>query len=264
MSCFCPPRSEFQPQETGYMFGSSDRPDNEEDMDEYQGHDLGDAVNAVIRRPHRQNNSGDADEAGAAAWRLKFWQRQQGAPATPTNAAVGGGNDGAGGAGGGRHIRSQTSFRHFWNRRKPDLEATLDAELAVLEDGGGGIEEGTGAHRRAATGAARAPRLPARPGRTAAPRRSPVRPSGVPADSSEGGVVDLGDLKGGKLKAAVRRAMAAQRREKEAAARRGRQKRREEQELGDFQGFIQVRDPALDKVCLEYGLTADLAESKYR
>lgn len=253
-------RSEFQPQETGYMFGSSDRPDNDEERDEYQGHDIGDAVNAVIRRPARRTTSGDADggDGGAAAWRLKFWQRQA-APATPTNAAAVAGNDSSGG----RHIRSQTSFRHFFNRQKKgdvDLE-DIDEQLAnELEDGV--ADDGAG-HRRAAASAARPPRLPPRAGRSAAPRPSPVRPQGVPADAP-GGVVDLGDVKGGKLKAAVKRAMAAQRREKEAAARRGRQKRRQEQELGEFQGFIQVRDPALDKVCFEYGLTADLAESKYR
>ena len=253
--------SEFQPQETGYMFGSSDRPENDEDRDEYQGHDIGDAVNAVIRRPHRQDHSGDADAGdGAAAWRLKFWQRQQNPPSTPTNA----GNDGGG------HLRRQTSFGRFYKRNKKsgvNLEATLDEQLAnELEEGVADDRRGAGAHRRAATSAAtsRPPRLPARGGRSAAPRKSPVRPAGVPADAADGGVVDLGDLKGGKLKAAVKRAMAAQRREKEAAARRGRQKKREAQELGEFQGFIQVRDPALDKVCLEYGLTADLAEAKYR
>lgn len=246
------------------MFGSSDRPDNDEDRDEYQGHDIGDAVTAVLRRPHRQANSGDADgDGGAAAWRLKFWQRQQGASATPTNDNAAPGTDS-----GGRHIRSQTSFRHFFNRNKKsgvDLEATLDAQLAneledgIADEGGGGV-----AHRRAATSAARPPRLPPRTGRAAPPRPSPVRPQGVPADAPDGGVVDLGDIKGGKLKAAVKRAMAAQRREKEAAARRGRQKQRREQQLGEFQGFIQVQDPALDKTCFEYGLTADLAEAKYR
>lgn len=252
------------------MFGSSDRPDNEEERNEYLGHDIGDAVNAVIKRPqrpHRQNDSGDAGDAGdagAAAWRLKFWQRQQGAPATPTNAAVGGGAEG-----GGRHIRSQTSFRHFFNRNKKsgvDLEATLDEQLANELEDGVADDRGSGAHRRAATSATRGvpPRLPQRAGRSAVPRRSPVRPQGVPADAPGEGVVDLGDLKGGKLKAAVQRAMAATRREKEAAARRGRQKKRQEQELGEFQGFIQVRDPALDKVCVEYGLTSEIAEAKYR
>lgn len=244
------------------MFGSSDRPDVNDEDDDFQGHDIGDAVNAVIRRPHRRPDSGGgagSADAGAAAWRLKFWQRQQGAPATPVDG-------GEGGEGGGGHLRAQTSFRHFFNRNKKsgvDLEATLDEQLAnELEDGSGG---GSAAHRRAATGGARAPRPPPRSGgRTAAHRKSPVRPAGVAADFSEGGVVDLADLKGGKLKAAVKRALVASRREKEAATRRGRQKRREEQQLGEFQGFIQVRDPALDKVCVEYGLTAELAEAKYR
>eukprot|EP00903_Cladosiphon_okamuranus_P007590 g7363.t1 len=245
--------SEFQPQETGYMFGSSDRPESDEDEAEHRSKDIGDVVNAVRRRPHRQDHSGDADGGDGAAWRLNnLWKRQQGTPAaTPTRADSGG-----------RRIRSQTSFRHFFNRaKKSDLEATLNEELEELEEGGGA---GAGTHRRAATSAERPPRLPPRTGRAAAHRPSPVRPQGVPADAPEGGIVDHADIKGGKFKAAVKRAMAAQRREKEAAARRGKQKRRQEQERGDFQGFIQVQDPALDKTCFEYGLTADLAEAKYR
>ncbi|CAM9689894.1 unnamed protein product, partial [Ectocarpus fasciculatus] len=249
--------SEFQPQETGYMFGSSDRPLNDEEADEFQGHDMGDAVNAVLK-PKRPRRTESGDEANAAS-RLKFWQRH--GAGTPTNAAAAAQD--AGGAGDGRHIRSQTSFRHFFNRNKKsgvDLEATLDQDLQQLEDGGTPV-----VHRRSATTAAGNNNQRAGTQRSAQRKgRSPVRPSGVPAGSAEAGVVDLGDIKGGKLKAAVKRAMAASRREKEAAARRGRQKRREEQELGDFQGFIQVKDPALDKSCVEYGLTADLAETKYR
>ncbi|CAM9905485.1 unnamed protein product, partial [Ectocarpus sp. 13 AM-2016] len=250
--------SEFQPQETGYMFGSSDRPLNDEEADEFQGHDIGDAVNAVLKpkRP-RRTESGDGGGGGGddAAWRLKFWQRH--ASGTPTNAAA---SQQAGG-GDGRHIRNQTSFRHFFNRnKKSDLEATLDQDLQELEDGGTPV-----VHRRSATTAAGNNNKRGGTERTAQRKgRSPVRPRGIAAGSAEAGVVDLGDIKGGKLKAAVKRALAASRREKEAAARRGRQKRREEQELGDFQGFIQVKDPALDKSCVEYGLTAELAETKYR
>ncbi|CBJ30457.1 1,3-beta-glucan synthase, family GT48 [Ectocarpus siliculosus] len=250
--------SEFQPQETGYMFGSSDRPLNDEEADEFQGHDIGDAVNAVLKpkRP-RRTESGDGGGGDDAAWRLKFWQRH--ASGTPTNAAAAAAQQAGGGDG--RHIRSQTSFRHFFNRnKKSDLEATLDQDLQQLEDGGTPV-----VHRRSATTAAGNNNQRAGAQRTAQRKgRSPVRPRGVAAGSAEAGVVDLGDIKGGKLKAAVKRALAASRREKEAAARRGRQKRREEQELGDFQGFIQVKDPALDKSCVEYGLTAELAETKYR
>lgn len=69
----------------------------------------------------------------------------------------------------------------------------------------------------------------------------------------------------GKFKAAVLRALAASRREQELEARRGK-KRRESAHAAmmEHQGFIQVKDPALDKVCVEYGLTAELAEAKYR
>lgn len=252
------------------MFGSNDGPDdNDEGAGEFQGHDIGDAVNAVLRpkaRPHQRRTESAADGDGGAAWRLKFWQRQHGGV---ENAVVNPISESGGAADGGRHIRSQTSFRHFFNRNKKsgvDLEATLDAELADLEGGGVGVGGGGGgaSHARAATTVTNSnsrpfPSLPARPG------RSPVRPQAFPAGSPDGSVVvDLGDVKGGKLKAAVKRAMAASRREKEAAARRGRQRQRQEQELGEFQGFIQVKDPALNKVCVEYGLTADLAETKYR
>lgn len=238
------------------MFGSSDRPLNDEEADEFQGHDMGDAVNAVLKpkRPRRTDSGGDDN----AAWRLKFWQRH--GAGTPTNAAVAAQQAGGGD---GRHIRSQTSFRHFFNRNKKsgvDLEATLDQDLQELEDGG----DTSVLHRRSATTAAGNNQRAGTQRSAQRKGRSPVRPSGVAAGSNEDGVVDLGDVEGGKLKAAVKRALAASRREKEAAARRGRQKRREEQELGDFQGFIQVKDPALDKSCVEYGLTAELAETKYR
>lgn len=240
------------------MFGSSDKPVDEEDGDEFQGHDIGDAVNAVIHRRPRRTESGDNEEAGQAGWRLRNWRRHAGAPSpSQSTERAGGGPDS------GRHVRSQTSFRGFFNRNKKsgiNLEATLDEELAELDDDGAG---GGNNHRRAATSAA--PRLPPRGSRaTAQPRRSPVRPQGISADSAEGGIVDLGDVKGGKLKAAVKRAMVASRREKEAAARRGRQRKRQEEELGEFNGYIQVKDPALDKICVEYGLTEDLAEAKYR
>ncbi len=242
------------------MFGSNDKP-VEEDGDDFQGHDLGDAVHAVINRRPRRTTSGD-DQDAQAGWRLRNWRRHAGAESP--SAAVGSDS-----GSGGRHMRSQTSFRGFFNRNKKsgiNLEAGLDEELAQLDEeggagGGGGSGSGGNNHRRAATSAA--PRLPPR-GSRAAPRPSPVRPLGIPADSAEAGIVDLGDIQGGKLKAAVKRAMIATRQEKEAAARRGRQKKRQEQELGDFNGYIQVKDPALDKVCVEYGLTADLAESKYR
>lgn len=247
------------------MFGSSDKP-VEDDGDDFEGHDLGDAVNAVIsnRRP-RRNASGD-DQDAQAGWRMMNWRRHAAAESPP--AAVGADPGSGGGSGGGRHMRSQTSFRGFFNRNKKsgvNLEATLDEELAQRFDddggaGGGGNQKRD--HKRAATSAA--PRLPPRGSRAAHARPSPVRPQGIPADSAEAGIVDLGDIEGGKLKAAVKRAMIATRREKEAAARRGRQKKQQEQELGDFNGYIQVKDPALDKVCVEYGLTADLAEAKYR
>lgn len=241
------------------MFGSNDGPDLDEGADEFQGHDLADAVNAVLQpKPKLPQRRTDSGAEGEGAWRLRFWKQQSGGnvAASPTNAGT---------ANEGRHIRSQTSFRHFFNRNRKsgvDLEATLDEQLADLEGGGGAGGSGDAAHRRAATTANNnsrpLPRLPARAG------RSPVRPQAVAADAGEGGVVDLADVKGGKLKAAVKRAMVASRREKEAAARRGRQKMRQDQELGEFQGFIQVKDPALNKICVEYGLTADLAEAKYR
>lgn len=48
-------------------------------------------------------------------------------------------------------------------------------------------------------------------------------------------------------------------------ARRGKKKRDSAiAAMNEHQGFIQVKDPALDKVCVEYGLTAELAEAKYR
>jgi len=239
------------------MFGSSDKP-VEEDGDDFQGHDLGDAVHAVINRRPRRTTSGD-DQDGQAGWRLKNWRRHAGAESP---SASGGAGSGAG-PDGGRHMRSQTSFRGFFNRNKKsgvNLEATLDEELAQLDEDGGAGRGGN--HKRAATSAA--PRLPPRGSRAAHARPSPVRPQGIPADSAEAGIVNLGDIPGGKLKAAVRRAMIATKREEAAAARRGRQKMRQEEELAEFNGYIQVKDPALDKVCVEYGLTADLAESKYR
>ncbi|CAM9673002.1 unnamed protein product, partial [Hapterophycus canaliculatus] len=133
--------SEFQPQETGYMFGSSDRPVGEDDENEFEGHDMGDAVNAVLRpKRHRRTDSGGevGGDAGAGAWRLKFWQQRQ--QQDGAAAAAPDGNSAAvrDAGGGGRQIRSQTSFRHFFNRNKKsatNLEATLDQELAELEDG---------------------------------------------------------------------------------------------------------------------------------
>lgn len=59
--------------------------------------------------------------------------------------------------------------------------------------------------------------------------------------------------------------MLATRREQEMEARRGRKKRESAlAAMNEHQGFIQVKDPALDKVCVEYGLTAEVAEAKYR
>lgn len=69
----------------------------------------------------------------------------------------------------------------------------------------------------------------------------------------------------GKFKAAVLRALEASRRERELESRRGKRRRESAQAaMMEHQGFIQVKDPALDKVCVEYGLTSELAEAKYR
>lgn len=162
---------------------------------------------------------------------------------------------------GGRNapLQEQRSFRNFFHRNKKDaLEEDLDQELAELEEGGspgGGRRPAAPTRKRGTADVRQPPRVP--------PRPSPVRPAAVAAGQSPE-VVNLGDLKSGKFKAAVKRAMVATRREREAAERRGRRKRREEEGLSDFQGFIQIMDPALDKTCVEYGLTADLAEAKYR
>lgn len=242
---------EFQSKETGYMFGSSDRPEGNYDDGDYAGgpirEGLGDVANAVVnqnkkhRRGRRAESGGDSGTS-EAGFRLKFWARQQNSGVgTPKNASVSGARPG--------DLEQGGSFRNFFHRNKKDeLEATLEEEIAELAD----------SPRAAGTGSrANAPRVP--------PRPSPVHPSArVAGQASEGSSVDLGDVSGGKFKAAVRRALVASRRERAEAERRGRKKEREEQAASEFQGFIQVKDPALDKVCVEYGLTQELAEAKYR
>lgn len=77
---------------------------------------------------------------------------------------------------------------------------------------------------------------------------------------------------GGKLKAAVLRAMDATKRERQMSFKRGRGKERErlsnEAEAAlrstECTEFIQVKHPVMNTVCLEYGLTEGVAEAKYR
>ena len=91
---------------------------------------------------------------------------------------------------------------------------------------------------------------------------SPILPTETSARCE--GPVDA--VQGGKFKAAVKRAIAAAKKEREAAARRGKTTARETQNQhgGEHKGFMQVQDPALNKSCIEYGLTEQLAEAKYR
>ncbi len=214
------------------MFGSSDKP-VEDDGDAYQANDfgdLGDIANAARSQPQRQ-------ESGRAAGHLPWLPNRR----RPDPAA----SDAAGGGGG---------FRNFYNntiRGGAKEEQKYDEELAVLDEDdyvGGGNHRRSRAAPSAAVGASR------------------------PRPSSEGGTADHADAKA-KFKAIVRKTMAASRiekaeaarREKAEAARRGRErKRQEEQELGDFSGYIQVQDPALNTDCDEYRDTANLAEAKYR
>ena len=223
------------------MFGSSDRPD---DRDGLTGaaHEITDAVQTLMqnkkhKRSRSKTGSGGVESASSdAAFRLRFWQQR---PPTVTEPSAGPGA-----------LKSQGSFRNFFHRNKRDnLEATLDADLAQLEEGGD--EQQPGGDRILS----RHPRLPARP--------SPVLPA--PMSRQASGDHSHPAKGGGKLKEAVQRALKASRRDKAEAERRGRMKIREEEaETGSFQGFIQVKDPALDKACVEYGLTEELAEAKYR
>lgn len=79
-------------------------------------------------------------------------------------------------------------------------------------------------------------------------------------------------VKGGKFKAAALRALEATRRERELAGKRGRGKERErlsneaESALrsSECTEFIQIKHPVMNTVCLEYGLTEGVAEAKYR
>lgn len=122
------------------------------------------------------------------------------------------------------------------NNQEGNFEAKLDESLAELEEGVPSHTGSRGGNRRP---------------------RTPVHPAAERANAPS--------LQGSKFKAAVKRAMEAVKREKEAAARRGRQSQRDIQsQQSNHKGFIQVQDPALDKSCVEYGLTAELAETKFR
>lgn len=234
------------------MFGSSEKPDISDDVSDVDDGDsssdnlvaFGGVVEAAQAQDqlHRRQNTG-----------MNMWQRRRqtssrggggvaiGTGNTPSHAAVsssGGGN-----------------FRAFfnWNRRD-DHEAALDEELAELDEGGA-LDAGRATHTSGS-----APAVPPRPPPRSGTKAQPI--SVNPAAKPSGVVAPV--AKGGKLKAAVKRAMIQANKEKEAAARRGRKKQREAVQMDDFQGFIQVKDPALNKVCVEYGLTAELAEAKYR
>ena len=220
------------------MFGSSDRPD--ENMIEGAAHEITDAVQTLLqnKKNKRSKSRLGGGESSDAAFRLRFWQQRQ--PTVSADEPAPGG------------LRSQGSFRNFFHRNKRDnLEATLDADLAQLEEGDEGGEGGD--------------RILSRPPRPP-PRPSPVLPAPVALqDGHAGGADPSRPATGGKLKEAVQRALKASRREKALAERRGRRKTKEEGGTGDdFQGFIQVKDPALDKSCVEYGFTEELAEAKYR
>lgn len=157
----------------------------------------------------------------------KFWQPWRTGGVTSRNSSVEGEKPPS------FHPTFQSVLR---NNQEGDFEARLDENLAELE-------EGVPSH----TGARSGIRRP----------RTPVHPAAERANAHS--------LQGSKFKAAVKRAMEAVKREKEAAARRGRQSQRDIQnQESDHKGFIQVQDPALDKSCVEYGLTAELAETKFR
>lgn len=276
------------------MFGSSDKPDDIDDF--FDGipslHGIAQAALHQNRRgaddedadvgsgghkrqnsrlphlPHRRTDGGDARAGGGeTGFRLLRWGR--GTSGTPGNSAA------ASAA-----AANQPSFRTAFTGNQPEnLEAKLNQEmqdnLDVLEAGAEALSPGA---RIAASSARRDENVTKRSGRgkrsggsaPGVPPRLGVRPAAVPAGLDSSGSDGkspnrVGGGGGGKFKAAVLRAMVAQRREQEAERRRGRKKQREQEAAAnDHPGFIQIKDPALDKVCVEYGLTEELAEAKYR
>ena len=216
---------EFQPKETGYLFGDSDKPGD--------GVGFANVADEAFLNRKQRSSSERLDDGSKknsdGTPRKKFWQRRQGG-------GVIGQQEHQSGA-------SQVAFQNFFHRHQQEnLESKLDESLAQLEEGGDSSQDTrVGSRGRNHSGA------------------SPILPAGTPAGRE--GSVDA--VQGGKFKAAVKRAMAATKREKEAAARRGRTARESLHSI-EHKGFIQVQDPALDKSCVEYGLTAELAEAKYR
>lgn len=107
------------------------------------------------------------------------------------------------------------------------------------------------------------------------PRRATVGAAGgqVPSHAVNLAFASSRDpVTGGKFKAAARRALEASRRERELATKRGRGHLRERLshesgralETSEYKEFIQVKHPIMNTVCKEYGLTEGVAEAKYR
>ena len=119
-------------------------------------------------------------------------------------------------------------FRGFWNHRDK-MEAKIDEENAAIFEDDGEVGGGAGGNHGMDTEV-------------------------VPPNWQSR--VDRAKI--------MKRARAASIRDKESAAWRGRQSKRQAQDLGAFNGYIQVQDPALNTTCDEYGLTEELAEAKYR
>lgn len=217
------------------MFGSSDRPEDEIDENGLisvhgvaQALVNNDVESRAVGEVSQHHNRRTSRSDGAEGFRFFRWARTE---QTPTG-------------------RQDKSFRSMFNAENPeDIEENLNQELGeqmeILESG------------KAPSGRVKN-----------APPPVPPRPKVQPSNSDiKVGATDKSPNRttGNKFKAAVRRAMEAQKREREMAQKRGRRRQKDEAiALNDFKGFVQVKDPGLDKVCIEYGLTAELAEAKYR
>ena len=119
-------------------------------------------------------------------------------------------------------------FRGVWNHRDK-MEAKIDEENAAIFEDDGDVGGGAGGNHRMHT---------------------EVVPPSLPSGFDRAKIME--------------RARAASVRDKESAAWRGRQNKRQVQDLGASNKYIHVQDPVLNTECAEYGLTADLAEAKYR